>query len=81
MKSRGLSSSQFFFFSVDIEGREQLSICLRYVLDSCVKEVFVDFVPVERITGKMLADVITHHLTAWGLSLADLQGQCYDGGS
>ena len=73
------------FFSViagevtDTSTLEQLSICLRYVLDSNIREVFVDFVAVERITGKVLAGAIINCLTAWGLSLRDLRGQCYDG--
>ena len=73
------------FFSViadevtDTSNLEQLSICLRYVLDSNIREVFVDFVAVERITGKVLAEAIINCLTAWGLSLRDLRGQCYDG--
>ena len=75
------------FFSVitdevaDIANKEQISICLRYVFDNHVKEVFTDFVPVERITGEVLADAIIGRLTTWGLSLADLRGQCYDGSS
>lgn len=60
---------------------EQLSIFLRYAFDHCVKEVFVEFVPVERITGQVLADAIISHLTAWSLSLADLRGQWYGGSS
>lgn len=65
----------------DTSNLEQLSICIRYVFDSNIKEVFLDFVPVERITGKVLAEAIINHLTAWGLSLRDLRGQCYDGSS
>ena len=45
-----------------------------------IKEVFVDFVEVERITGQALADAIVWSLTAWGLS-SHLRGQCYDGAS
>jgi len=75
------------FFSVitdevaDIANKEQISICLCYVFGNHVKEVFADFVPVERITGEVLADAIVGRLTTWGLSLADLRGQCYDGSS
>lgn len=55
---------------------------LRYVTsDYKVKEMFVDFIEVERIIGKALAEVILQHLSEWGLSLADLRGQCYDGAS
>ena len=78
---------QAAFYSViadevcDISNKEQLSLCIRYVHDSAVKEVFLDFVQVERITGKVLADTILHNLAAWGLPLSHLRGQCYDGSS
>ena len=51
------------------------------VQDCQVKEVFIDFVEVERVTGRELANTILHCLAAWGLSLSNLQGQCYDGAS
>ena len=40
----------------DVANKEQLSLCLRYVHNEHVKEVFIDFVEVERITGQVLAD-------------------------
>ena len=43
--------------------------------------MFTDFVPIKRITGEVIADAIICRLKAWGLSLADLRGQCYDGSS
>ena len=42
----------------DLSNKEQLSLALRYVLDGKVKEVFVDFIYVERITGEVLAQAI-----------------------
>lgn len=63
----------------DTSNLEQLSICIRYVFDMNIRELFLDFVPVERITGKVLAEAITNRLNAWGLPLRDLRGQCYDG--
>ncbi len=65
----------------DVANKEQLSISFRYVYDRMVKEVFVDFVEVERITGKALAEAIIHSLTVWGLSLSHMRGQCFDGAS
>lgn len=65
----------------DVSNKEQLSISFRYVFDGNVKEVFADFVEVERITGKELADTIVQSLTKWGLSLTHMRGQCYDGAS
>ena len=41
--------------------------------------MFTDFVPIERITWKVIADTIISRLKAWGLSLADLRSQCLDG--
>ena len=60
---------------------EELSIVLRYVLGSEIKEVFVDFVEVARITGEVLARTILQWLQEHGLSLTDMRGQCYDGAS
>ena len=65
----------------DVSNKDQLSIALRYVLKGTVKEVFVDFVEVERIIGQVLADAIVQSLATWGLSLAHLRGQYYDGAS
>ena len=48
----------------------QLSISLRYVLGGSVREVFVDFVEVERITGRVIADSIMKCLNAWSSKYA-----------
>ena len=65
----------------DISNKEQVSLSFRYVLDGTVKEVFADFVEVERITGKEIAGAIERSLATWGLPLLYLRGQCYDGAS
>ena len=52
----------------DVANKEQL--CLHYVHDDHVKEMFLDFVEVERITGQVLAGTILQCLTACDLSLA-----------
>ena len=51
----------------DVLNKEQFSICLRYVHDKVVKEAFLDFVEVERITGHVLANKLLHYLALWGL--------------
>ena len=59
-----------------ISNKEQVSMILRYVSSEYkVKEMFVDFIEVERITGKTLAEVILQCLSLWGLSLGDLQAK------
>ena len=65
----------------DTANKEELSLSLRFVLDGAVKEVFVDFVEVERITGQVLAQTILMWLSKHGLSPTDIRGQCYDGAS
>ena len=49
-------SAQFYSIIADelsdISNKEQVSLPFQYVLDGTVKEVFADFVEVERITGK-----------------------------
>ena len=56
------------------------SISIRFVSDD-IKEVFIDFLAVERITGEVLAEQILKYIDTSRLSLSDLRGQCYDGGS
>ena len=43
--------------------------------------MFLDFIEVERITGRELAGAILHSLRKWDLPLCNLRGQCYDGAS
>ncbi|XP_062512510.1 uncharacterized protein LOC134188331 [Corticium candelabrum] len=54
---------------------------LRYVYYGTVKEVFIAFVSVERITGKNIAAAILNWIQTVGLSPSDMRGQCYVGAS
>ena len=46
-----------------------------------VKEMFVGYKSVERITGESLADTIMKWLDTAGLPLSDMRRQCYDDSS
>ena len=65
----------------DVANIEQLSISFRYCLECHVKEAFLDFIQVERITGRDIAEALLQRLSSWELCLSDLRGQCYDGSS
>lgn len=65
----------------DAVNHEELSIVLRYLLNDKVIEVFVDFIEVERIIGKILGDAILNWLRPYDISVTDMRGQCYDGAS
>lgn len=69
--------------TTDIEGKEQFSVCLRYVgfQDLEVREVFVGFYNTGDTTGKTLASAIKDVLLRLGISLSNLRGQCYDAGA
>ena len=75
------------FFSIiadevtDVANCGELSIAVRYVLNGEIKEVFVDFVEMDRITGEVLAQNILQWFRIHGLSPTDMRGQCYDGAS
>lgn len=43
--------------------------------------MFVDFLEVERITGRVLGEAILQWLRHNEISPADMRGQCYDGAS
>ncbi|XP_041472075.1 52 kDa repressor of the inhibitor of the protein kinase-like [Lytechinus variegatus] len=45
----------------------------------CVREDFLQFVPVYNLTGKNLANVLTESLEGYGINLQYLRGQGYDG--
>ena len=60
---------------------KELSLVLRYVYNSKIREVFVDFLEVEMITRKVLANTILHWLRINDIPEADMHGQCYDGSS
>lgn len=65
----------------DTANKEELSLVIRYVHDGEIREVFVDFLEVERITGRLLGEAILMWLRNHNISPADMRGQCYDGAS
>ena len=65
----------------DAANHEELSLVFRYVYNKEIREVFVDFLEVERIIGRMLGEAILNWLKAHDISPADMRGQCYDGAS
>ena len=64
----------------DVANKE-LSLVLRYIYNEEIKDNFVDFIQVERITGEVLGSTIVEWLTNHNLCLSDMRGQCYDGAS
>ena len=65
----------------DASNKEELSLVIRYVHEGQIREVFVDFVEVERITGRVLGEAILKWLRDHNIPPADMRGQCYDGAS
>ena len=65
----------------DAANHEELSLVFHYVHNEEIRVVFVDFLEVERITGRVLGEAIISWLKAHDISPADMRGQCYDGAS
>ena len=65
----------------DATNKEELSLVIRYVHEGQSREVFVDFVEVERSTGRVLGEAILKWLRDHKIPPADMRGQCYDGAS
>ncbi|XP_071477426.1 52 kDa repressor of the inhibitor of the protein kinase-like [Diadema antillarum] len=65
--------------------QEVLSLCLRFVdvtdTKPHVREVFLDFLHLQRATGKRIAESILSLLDKHGLDVQDMRGQSYDGAS
>ena len=59
---------------------EILSICMRYVDDQKeIKEVFLDFLYLERITGDYIGNTLLKFYKESGIDIRACRGQCYDG--
>ena len=59
---------------------EIMSICFRYVDENLnIREVFVEFVALERITGEHIGNRLLKFYAENGLDIRECRGQCYDG--
>ena len=58
-----------------------MTVCLRYVLNDCLHEDFVDFISISDMIGDGLAQIIMAQLKGYQLDLRYFVGQGYDGAS
>ena len=65
--------------TTDVAHTEQLSVCVRFIYDDMLNEHFLEFVPVNDVTGRGLANTIIHTLQSRNINLKYLIGQGYDG--
>jgi hypothetical protein len=65
--------------ATDLPKEEQMTICLRYVIDNKLREDFIDYIKVNVMTGEGLAGSILGHLRKFPLDLSGMVGQGYDG--
>lgn len=76
------------FFSIimdetsDISKTEQVSVCVRIVLeDLTIQEIFLGFYATENTQSETLFKIVEDIFIRYGLNFSDLRGQCYDGAS
>lgn len=67
--------------TTDVSTQEQLSIGVRFLYNNPFREDFLQFVSVQDLTGKGLANIILKSLEKFGVKLQYLRGQGYDGAS
>lgn len=67
---------------VTSHNQELMPLCIRFV-DSkyCIREEFMQFSSLSRITGESIASVILSDLEQLGLDVCNIRGQGYDGAS
>ena len=64
----------------DISTTEQISLCVRYInREYEVCEEFLGFTKVSKMDAESIADAIVSTVKHWGLDMACLVGQRYDG--
>ena len=80
-----LKASKFYAISADevtSHNVEHLAICARFVdSNKDIREEFLTFVPLDRITGEQIANKIIAFLTENGILVMNMRGQGYDGAS
>jgi hypothetical protein len=65
----------------DISRTEQVSICLRHVLDGITLETFLGFFSTISTEGEVLFELVKKVMTDHGLELGNIVGECFDGAS
>ena len=55
---------------IDTANKEELSLVFRYVINNEIKETFVDFIELERITGEVLESTILNWLRMHDMTYA-----------
>ncbi len=66
----------------DVATREQISLCVRFLQEDGeikIREEFLGFVKAERTTGRALADKFLDTLDDYGVMMAQIRAQSYDG--
>jgi hypothetical protein len=80
-----IKEAKFFSIMADevtSHNSEQLALCIRFVDASCdIREEFISFSNVKRITGEHLASEILEILQNLDLQVENVRGQSYDGAS
>jgi len=58
-----------------------MSLCVRYVDNGCIREGFLEFIPVCDVRGKGIAHTIIQEIGKLGLKTENLIDRGYDGAS
>jgi hypothetical protein len=78
-----VAESKFFTILADevtTHNVEELSLCFRFVdKQQNIREEFIDFIALRRITGELISEAILQAIQKHGLEVAYIAGQGYDG--
>lgn len=65
---------------VTSHNKKQLALCARFIdKNNDVREDFIAFIHLPRITGEVIAETIVSTLQGLGLEIENVRGQGYDG--
>jgi hypothetical protein len=82
--TRDVKSSCHYSVIVDetsdrISRAEQVSLCLRYVVEGETRETFAGFFATESTEGEVFYQFVKKSITNLNLLLTDIVGECFDG--
>jgi hypothetical protein len=67
--------------TTDVSVTEQMSMCVRYIVDKEIRDHIIGFVELPNINAKTITNKLIESLQQWNLYLTKWRGKGFDGAS
>ena len=67
--------------TTDVSVTEQMSVCVRYIVDNEIRKDFIGFVELPKTNAETITNKLIESLQQWNLDLTKWRGKGFDGAS